>query len=181
MNLSFQSARLAYSPIQLSDAEDVFAYASDEAVAKFTSWNAHQSIQDTEAFLHHVLSRHNETEGCIHVVFAMRLNPTGPVIGTISLSQKNPATAHLDYALARDYWGQGLVSEAVKKITTWAFETLPEMTEVHSGCLLDNQGSVRVLEKCGFKHQNTYYVKREGKFNNKIMGTVEYILHQEEA
>lgn len=181
MNLSFQSARLAYSPIQLSDAEDVFAYASDEAVAKFTSWEAHQSIQDTEVFLHHVLSRHNETEGCIHVVFAIRFRQSGPVIGTISLSQNKPTTAHLDYALARDFWGQGLVSEAVKKITAWTFEALPELTAVHSGCLIDNRGSVRVLEKCGFEYQNTDYSKREGKFDNKILGTVEYIFHRKKA
>lgn len=181
MNLSFQSARLAYSPIQLSDAQDVFAYASDEAVARFTSWEAHQSIQDTEAFLHHVLSRHNETEGSIHVVFAMRLKQTGPVIGTVSLSQNNQATAHLDYALARDYWGQGLVTEAVKKMIAWAFEVLSELTEIHSGCLIDNRGSVRVLEKCGFEYQNTDYSKREGKFDNKILGTVEYIFHRKKA
>lgn len=181
MNLSLQSARLIYSPIQLSDAEEVFIYAKEEEVARFTSWEAHQSIQDTEAFLHHVVSRHNETAGCIHIVFAMRLQQSGPAIGTISFRQSSREIAHIDYALSQNYWGQGLVTEAVKNITDWAFIILPELTEIHSGCLIDNRGSVRVLEKCGFRRQNTYYSRRQGKFNNRLLGTGEYVLYRKSA
>lgn len=181
MNLAFQSARLTYSPIQLSDAEDVFAYASDEAVARFTSWEAHQSIQDTEAFLHHVLSRHNETEGCIHVVFAMRLKPSEPVIGTISLSQSSAKVAHIDYALSRNYWGQGLVTEAVESLVEWTFQKLPVISEIHSGCLELNTGSVRVLEKCGFTLQKTYMSQRGEKFNNTMMYTNEYAFYKNKS
>ena len=39
----------------MADAEDLFAYTSDEAVAKYATWNAHETIQDTKDFIQFVL------------------------------------------------------------------------------------------------------------------------------
>ncbi len=176
MDLIIRSERLILVPLQLSDAPDVFEYASDPEVARFTSWSAHHSIVDTEAFQGHVLSRHQVIPGLVHVVFAIRLNTSNQVIGTVSISQTEKNSAHLDYALSQHYWGQGLITEAVKNLIEWAFNEIQTLTELHSGCLSMNKGSVRVLEKCGFRLQNSYSSKRTGKFNNQILETNEYIL-----
>lgn len=176
MDLIIQSERLTLLPLQLSDTADMFEYASDPEVARFTSWSAHSDIQDTEGFISHVLSRHQELPGLVHVVFAIRLNTSHQVIGTISIGQTEMNSAHLDYALSQKYWGQGMITEAVKSLIEWAFIEVQMLTEIHSGCLSTNIGSVRVLEKCGFSLRNTYISKRKGKFNNRILETNEYVL-----
>src|SRR5579875_4210643 len=50
-----ETPRLLLRPMSLDDAEDMFAYASDPQVVRFTSWNVHQSIDDTRAFLQHTV------------------------------------------------------------------------------------------------------------------------------
>ena len=39
----------------MAGAEDLFAYTSDEAVAKYATWNAHETIQGTKDFIQFVL------------------------------------------------------------------------------------------------------------------------------
>lgn len=178
MDLIIQSERLTLMPIQLSDAADVFEYASDPAVSRFTSWPVHQSVQDTEAFLHHVLSRHQETPNHIHIVFAIRLHMNNQVIGTISISQIDSFSAHLDYALSQKYWRQGMITEVVQRLIEWTFSEIHTLTEIHSGCLSTNIGSVKVLEKSGFSLHKTYSSERGGKFHNNVLTTHEYILYR---
>ena len=48
---TLETERLILRKIAIDDAEDLFAYTSDEAVAKYVTWNAHQTIQDTKDFI----------------------------------------------------------------------------------------------------------------------------------
>ena len=42
-------------PFERSDAPDVFAYASNPNVARYTSWETHRTLADSEAFIEMVL------------------------------------------------------------------------------------------------------------------------------
>src|SRR5205814_2669717 len=46
-------------------------------------------------------------------------------------------------------WGQGYASEAIRLVTTYAFERL-NLHKVTAGCYATNVGSVRAFEKAGF-------------------------------
>src|SRR5437868_8103501 len=48
---SLETERLILSKMTLDDAQDMFEYAQDPEVARYTTWSAHRSIEDTKEFL----------------------------------------------------------------------------------------------------------------------------------
>ena len=60
----------------------------------------------------------------------------------------------LGYWIGKPFWGQGLMSEAVKELLRHAFEECA-MTKVWCGYYDGNIRSKRVQEKCGFHYQWT--------------------------
>lgn len=58
-------------------------------------------------------------------------------------------TAELGYWLGEPFWGRGIMSEAVKGFTGWAFEAL-DLQRIFAEPFASNAASVRVLEKAGF-------------------------------
>ena len=66
--------------------------------------------------------------------------------------------------LSRDYWGRGLMTEAVKAVIEYGFDTLG--IEVFTiGHFFENDRSRRVIEKCGFRYENDgeYYAEQLGR------------------
>ena len=57
----------------------------------------------------------------------------------------------IGYVLSKDYWGRGLMPEAVKEVIKYLFEVV-NLDVIFCGHFLSNTRSGRVQEKCGFKH-----------------------------
>jgi len=58
-------------------------------------------------------------------------------------------SAEIGYWLGEEYWGRGIMTEAVRAMTEYAFETF-DINRVYAGVLEYNLSSVRVLEKNGY-------------------------------
>ena len=56
----------------------------------------------------------------------------------------------IGYVLSKDYWGQGLMPEAVKAVINYCFETAG-CDYLLCSCSPQNIQSARVIEKCGFR------------------------------
>lgn len=84
--------------------------------------------------------------------FAMVLRDTGCYIGEIGYSTvvdcDEGRVVNLGYFIFPQYWGRGLVTEAVNGVMAYTFEKT-DVIKVESGCLKANQGSIRVMEKVG--------------------------------
>jgi ribosomal-protein-alanine N-acetyltransferase len=132
-------------PIALSDAADVFAYAADPSVLRHTTAVPPGQVDETEAWLRSVLA---DTQT---LMWAIRLTSSSTVIGAIELGMLSPATASVHYALARNHWRRGLMTEAVQAVSRWAFEACPDLQEIVTSVAEANHGSVRVLFKCGYE------------------------------
>lgn len=48
---TIETTRLVLRPIDLNDTESIFAYAKNSNVSKYTLWEAHQSVQDTQDYI----------------------------------------------------------------------------------------------------------------------------------
>jgi len=59
-------------------------------------------------------------------------------------------SAEIGYWLSEQYWGRGIVTEAVRAVTMYGFETFGVM-HIFAGIFERNVGSRRVLEKAGFE------------------------------
>lgn len=76
----------------------------------------------------------------------------GEAAGSISLmpgEDVERATAEIGYWLGRRFWGRGVVTEAVRAVTRYAFEALA-MHRVFAVPFVRNAASSRVLEKAGY-------------------------------
>jgi ribosomal-protein-alanine N-acetyltransferase len=142
--------RLVLRELTLADAPDIFAYASDPEVARTSIWEAHATLEDTQAFIRFARNHYAAGEpGPWGVVERAR----GRVIGTCSLAlAAHHFRAELGYALARAYWGQGLTTEAATAVVEYGFNALG-LHRIEARCRADNVASERVMQKLGMTYE----------------------------
>src|SRR5262249_28644047 len=133
---TWETPRLLAKPAAVADAQVVFDnYASDPAVAKYMTWTPHRSVADTKEFL----SRCERVwiEGSAFP-WSPWYKQNGAFVGLIEVRVRAGAV-DLGYALARRWWRQGLMSEAVTAVIEWAL-TQPTIYRVWATCDVDNAG-----------------------------------------
>ena len=146
---TWETSRLLAKPAAVADAQIVFDdYASDPAVAKYMTWTPHRNVDDTKEFL----SRCERTwiEGSAFP-WSLWYKQDGAFVGLIEVRVRASA-ADLGYALARRWWRQGLMSEAVTAMVEWALAQ-PTIYRVWATCDVDNVASVRLLERVGMERE----------------------------
>jgi RimJ/RimL family protein N-acetyltransferase len=129
------------------DAPVVFEnYARDPAVAKYMTWKPHRSLEDTIEFL-----RRCERSWVEESAFPWSLWLDGEFVGMLEIRVRGNAV-DLGYALARRWWRQGLMSEAVTAVIRWALAQ-PEIYRVWATCDIENVASSRLLERVGMERE----------------------------
>src|SRR5262245_64321135 len=114
---TWETSRLLAKPAAVVDAQVVFDdYARDPAVAKYMTWTPHRSVAETKEFL----SRCERVwiEGAAFP-WSLWSKHDGSFVGLIEVRVRASAV-DLGYALARRWWRQGLMSEAVTAVIEWA-------------------------------------------------------------
>jgi ribosomal-protein-alanine N-acetyltransferase len=87
-----------------------------------------------------------------HRVFAILENATSSLMGFVGLHRIDNLNGHAEigYFIAREHWGRGYATEAVKLALIYAFEWL-NLRKVYARVYEPNKASIRVLEKNGFE------------------------------
>lgn len=102
----------------------------------------------TESAGKQFLDRATQSNPC--TIWAIDLN--GQAIGGIGVHPQGDIyrlNAELGYWLAEDYWGRGIMSEAIQMACKMAFERL-EIKRIYARPFGSNLASQRVLKKTGF-------------------------------
>jgi ribosomal-protein-alanine N-acetyltransferase len=79
----------------------------------------------------------------------------GEAVGGIGLMLKGDihrCSAEIGYWLGETFWGRGVVTEAVRAMTQWAFDNF-HLSRIYAGVLEWNPASMRVLEKAGYQFE----------------------------
>jgi ribosomal-protein-alanine N-acetyltransferase len=144
-----ETERLLLRKIQLEDLDDMFEYCSMKDVARYVSWNAHHSKEETKEFLNHILEQKT-------VFFGIEYKENHKLIGTINfvswdLKHKK---AEVAYILSRSYWGKGIMTEALKKIIQFGFDSMG-LVRIEARCIEENLGSEGVMKKAGMSYEGT--------------------------
>lgn len=142
-----ETDRLILRRVALNDVDDMYHYGSDEEVAKYTSWYIHKNKEDTLVFIRYLLEKYNNQA---IAPWGIEEKASGKFIGTIgfvSWDMKN-SRAEIGYALSRNFWNRGLMSEAASKIIWFGFQEMG-LVRIEARCHLENTGSSRVMEKVG--------------------------------
>ena len=138
---------------ELSDAKDLAAALSNKKVQD----NLRDGLpypyteQDGKEFISAMLSAdENET-------FAFAITVDNMVIGSIGIFRQgniHRQTAELGYYIAEEYWGKGIMTEAVKQICEYVFAN-SDIIRIYAEPFAYNIASCRVLEKVGFQYEGT--------------------------
>lgn len=134
--------RLLLRPFRSGDVADVLAYAADEEYGRFIPVPRPYSARDAEEFVAQATGR-AECDAIWAIVHEERVR------GAIELDvDALNRRGDLHYALARDLWGQGLMTEAGRAVVRYAFGELG-LQRVFARADARNIGSWRVMEKLG--------------------------------
>jgi ribosomal-protein-alanine N-acetyltransferase len=77
------------------------------------------------------------------------------LVGGLTLGQIRRGVAQgttLGYWMGAPHAGKGFMARAVRAAVTFAFATL-RLHRIEAACLPNNEPSIRLLERCGFKHE----------------------------
>lgn len=150
-NIRIETDRLILRPWQEDDVEDFYEYARVDGVGQRCGWLPHQSIAESGMILKMFMEEKK--------TFALELKENGKVIGSIGMEIRDADLGiaeelqgrEIGYVLNKDYWGRGLMPEAVKAVIAYCFKEL-DFDWLICGHFTWNDQSRRVVEKCGFRY-----------------------------
>lgn len=150
--LQIETERLILRPFIQTDLDDFYEYASVEGVGEMAGWKHHQSKEESQQ----ILNRFIESDK----TFAIVLKSNNKVIGSLGIEEygmedkltefSNYLGREIGYVLSKNYWGKGIMPEAVKAVIDYLFKVL-NFDFLTCGYYDFNRQSKRVQEKCGFK------------------------------
>ena len=130
--IRIETERLILRPWRESDLEDFYEYAKVDGVGQMAGWMPHKDIEESRQILAMFID-HKKT-------FALELKENGKVIGSIGLETRDADLGipeelqgrEIGYVLNKDYWGRGLMPEAVQvaafvtvEVKLWLQEAAP--------------------------------------------------------
>lgn len=101
--------------------------------------------------------------------FAFAITTDEKVIGSIGVFRQgniHRQTAELGYYIAEEYWGKGIMTEAIKQICQHVFQN-SDIIRIYAEPFAYNIASCKVLEKAGFQYEGT--LRNNAVKNGKII------------
>ena len=145
MNLN--TNRLLLRPWRQEDADALYKYASDPAVGPACGWVPHRNREESRRIILTVLNGEH--------TFALVLKETQEPVGCASLFRGAVCAEQdleLGYWLGRPLWGQGLMTEAARRLVKYGFSQL-ECPRIWCAHAVSNARSRRIIEKLRFRQE----------------------------
>lgn len=152
ISLPLSTKRLLLRDFRPTDAKDIQRYASDPEVVKYMAWGPN-APEETRKHLEEKLAE-QKTVPRNNFNLAVVLKSKRVVAGSIGLviDEVKHRSAWFGYVLARQYWGRGLATEALRAILEFGFGQL-NLHRIHATCDIRNKASARVMEKAGLRRE----------------------------
>lgn len=161
--VKMETERLILRTFQAEDADPMFRnWASDPEVTKFLTWPAYETVDTAKRTVESWMDGYSDLKS---YQWAIGLKETGEPVGSISAVKIDDRTesVSIGYCIGRNWWGQGITAEALKRVIVFFFE------EVGVNCINAchdprNPNSGKVMKKCGMSYEGTW---RAGGINNQ--------------
>jgi ribosomal-protein-alanine N-acetyltransferase len=133
-------------PLVAADAESLARHANDHAVWKNLRdrFPYPYSVADARAYIAHVASSRIQTSFGV-VVEDQAIGSISLVLGDDIARQ----SAEVGYWIGQEFWGRGIMVEALRATTQYAFDSLA-LARVFAVPFATTTRSARVLEKAGY-------------------------------
>ncbi|WP_145146605.1 GNAT family N-acetyltransferase [Paenibacillus xylanexedens] len=171
-----ETERTLLRPLTYDDLDDMYSYCVVPAVSEFTTWDAHQSKEDTKAFLDFVMSRYE-----IDLIgpWGIEDKQTKRLIGSCNYlgCDSDNRRVELGYVLSDHYWNQGFMTEVVKRIIQFGFDEVG-LERIQARCLVKNTGSAKVMEKSGMQFEGI--LRKYMRVKNELQDLKMYAILKED-
>ncbi len=155
-HLRIETPRLILRCWQQKDLHNLLEYSRIPEVGQMAGWPALQTLEEAQEVLDSFIQE--------PYTFALEHKDPGKVIGSLCVDWLDPdpelpnaKVLIFGYDLHKDFWGRGLMPEAVQAAIPYCFEALGA-DYIRIGAYVWNHQSQRVAEKCGFRYWKTWEV-----------------------
>ncbi len=142
------SDRLLLRPFRPSDLAEVHLYAGDPEVVRYLRWGPNDPGETRRFVMRAARNAFDSRSGDIDLAIVERA--TDRVRGGAAIHWRAVGRVEIGYVLARAAWGFGYATETVRTLLAFLEREAPGY-EVFGLVVSGNEGSVRVLERCGFR------------------------------
>lgn len=166
--MRIETERLVLRPWREDDAADLFRWASDPAVGPAAGWKPHENEAESLNVLRAILINDR--------TWAVTIAPSERAVGSIGVfpgsAERQNGEWEIGYWLARPFWGNGYIPEAVRAILSLYFAFGAE--RIWCAHAEGNDKSRRVIEKCGFRYRfNAPWQSPLGDVRNSLYYAIE--------
>lgn len=146
-----ETERLVLRRLHPSDAESLFAILADEELTRFYDDEAFTEISQAREQIEAWASGFDEWRS---IRWGIARKETGTVIGTCGYYgfHRWHGRGSLGFELARPYWRQGIMTEALAAIIRFGFRKVG-LNRIQAVVMPGNEGSEKLLEKLGFRRE----------------------------
>lgn len=159
MNIQFESERLLYRPIEISDTEALFELDNNPNVHLYLGNHPVTSIDEVLGYIKSIQQQYiNNGIGR----FAAVLKETNEVIGWAGIKFiTEPENNHvnfydLGYRLQEKHWRKGYALEAAKAWLGYGFNEM-NIQKMYASAHVDNLGSNTILQRIGMQQNGQFY------------------------
>jgi ribosomal-protein-alanine N-acetyltransferase len=154
--------RLLLRAITINDVADIFAFTSNPITSEWLSWYPHQTPADTAGFVSSVLAKYEANTPAQWVIADKQDGKVIGICGFVNFSAYDE-NAEVAYVVSPDYWGRGILTEALTAIIQWAFAH-GGLSRIEARCEVGNVASERAMQKAGLRLEGECikFLKRKG-------------------
>ena len=152
--------RLVLREITLADASDLHVYYADPECRVFQSGTAVKYVEETEGIIRQVAREFSVRKA---ILLGLERKSDGRIIGDCDVHHLSLFDRRMEvgYGLAREYWGFGYMTEALRAVIRFAFEAMG-FHRIEAECETTNFSACRVATRCGMTLEATL---RENEIN----------------
>ncbi|OHA64555.1 MAG: hypothetical protein A2940_00035 [Candidatus Wildermuthbacteria bacterium RIFCSPLOWO2_01_FULL_48_29] len=170
MRYTIKTKRLLLRPYRGEDEEALVRNINSKKVYRATLHIPYPyTVQDAKQWIakNRKLAKQKNPES---VNFVIEMN--GELIGGIGFDdvEKNHR-AEIGYWLGEKYWGQGIITEAVRAVTKFGFEEL-HLHRIYACVYPFNKASMKVLKKSGYKLEGL--IRKNVMKNGKLLNDYQF-------
>lgn len=177
-NLSFNpfpeitTKKLLLRQITEKDVNEIFFLRSDERVMRYIDKARAETLDDAYEFIRKIADLEERTDA---VTWAICPKGDSKLIGTILFwnIKKEHFRAEVGYVLHPDYWGKGIMQEAITAVIDYGFKVM-KLHSIEANVNPGNAASIKLLERNKFIREA--YFREDYYYNGKFLDTAIYSL-----
>ncbi|MGO4694794.1 GNAT family N-acetyltransferase [Paenibacillus sp. 2TAB26] len=143
-----ETERLRLSILTLEDSEAIYKHFSDENVTRFMDINPCEDLNEAKE----IIQYHIDDKGCRWGIFSKKDHRLVGTCGFHCWVQGEQPKAEIGFDLAKEYWGMGLMQEALLPVIAFGFEQMG-LSMIEATVEQQNEKSIQLLNRLHFEKE----------------------------